>query len=72
VRHNPGGKVAQARALAAGRAVLAVIGDTEADAAVADALGAPFWAVTCGIRTPERLQGFGAARIEAELGAFAM
>jgi phosphoglycolate phosphatase-like HAD superfamily hydrolase len=73
VPHNPDGKVAQARALVAARAtpgVLAVIGDTEADAAVAEALGAPFWAVSCGIREPARLHGFGAARLEESLEAY--
>jgi phosphoglycolate phosphatase-like HAD superfamily hydrolase len=73
VPHNPEGKVPAARALVAARGtpgVLAVIGDTEADAAVAAALGAPFWGVSCGIREAARLQGFGAARVEASLEAY--
>jgi phosphoglycolate phosphatase-like HAD superfamily hydrolase len=48
-----------------------VIGDSEADAAVAEALGASFWAVSCGIRAPERLHELGAARVEASLEAYA-
>jgi phosphoglycolate phosphatase-like HAD superfamily hydrolase len=73
VPHNPEGKVARARELVAARGtpgVLAVIGDTEADAAVAAALGAPFWAVSCGIREAARLHGFGAARVEEDLEAY--
>jgi phosphoglycolate phosphatase-like HAD superfamily hydrolase len=73
VPHGPMGKVEEARqrfgAVAAD--ILAVIGDTEADAAVAEALAVPFWAVSGGIRTAERLRGFGAVRVEASLEAYA-
>lgn len=68
VAHNPEGKVPAARALASGSTVVAVVGDTEADAAVARALGAPFWGVTCGIRTEERLRAEGAERVLPDLG----
>jgi phosphoglycolate phosphatase-like HAD superfamily hydrolase len=73
VAHGPAGKVDEARARFGGGAapVVAVIGDTEADAAVAEALAAPFWAVSCGIRTAERLRDFGAARVEGSLEAYA-
>lgn len=73
VVHHHEGKVPRARELAAaaGGAVAAVIGDTEADAAVATALAVPFWAVSCGIREEARLRGLGAARVEASLAAYA-
>lgn len=56
VIHTLAGKGARARQLVAGRHVSAVIGDTEADAAVARVVSAPFVAVASGIRDPERLR----------------
>ena len=69
VVHGPDGKVPAARALGRGRDVVAVIGDTEADAAVARALGASFVGVACGIRTAEALLAEGASFVGAGLDA---
>jgi phosphoglycolate phosphatase-like HAD superfamily hydrolase len=56
VIHTLAGKGARARQLVAGRKVSAVIGDSEADAAVARVVAAPFVAIGTGVRAPELLQ----------------
>jgi phosphoglycolate phosphatase-like HAD superfamily hydrolase len=67
VPHGPSGKTAAARRVCAGRDVAAVVGDSEADAAAAVAVGAPFVGVACGIRTSERLCSEGAVAVAAGL-----
>ena len=69
VAHGPEGKVPAARALATGRTLVAVVGDTEADAAIARALAVPFVGVACGIRTRQALFAEGASFVGAGLCA---
>jgi phosphoglycolate phosphatase-like HAD superfamily hydrolase len=64
VPHNPEGKVPFARGLGD---IRAVIGDTEADADVARALGVPFLGVSCGIREEGRLRREGAVHVADDL-----
>lgn len=69
VIHTPTGKGARARQLTSGRKVSAVIGDTEADAAVARVVGAPFVAVSAGIRDQVALAEETPAAIVDDLAA---
>jgi phosphoglycolate phosphatase-like HAD superfamily hydrolase len=69
VIHTLAGKGARARQLASGRKVSAVVGDTEADAAVARVVGAPFVAVAAGIRDQEALAEETPAAIVDDLAA---
>lgn len=69
VIHTPTGKGARARQLVSGRKVSAVVGDTEADAAVARVVGAPFVAVSAGIRDEAALAEETPAAIVDDLAA---
>ena len=69
VIHTPAGKGARARQIVSGRLVSAVIGDTEADAAVARVVHAPFVAVSVGIRDPSALAEEAPAAIVDDLAA---
>lgn len=69
VIHTLAGKGARARQLVAGRRVGAVIGDSEADAAVARVVGAPFVAIGSGVRAPDLLRDENPAVIVDDLAA---
>ncbi|GAC1575472.1 MAG: hypothetical protein NVS3B20_07160 [Polyangiales bacterium] len=68
VAHSASGKVPRARALSAGRVVVSVVGDTEADAAAAKAIGALFVGMSCGIRSKKDLEREGASVVVDSLG----
>lgn len=72
IPHGSEGKATRVAQIAGSFADVIVVGDTEADAAAAQRIAAPFIGVRCGIREDRLLYAAGAAAVVADLQALVL